>query len=205
MSDDTGANRRAEQRQKTRTAILQAAKGLFAERGYEKTSMRLVAQRAGVAVGTIFVYFANKLDLLTNTLHQDIDDTLAEAFGSLPASAPIPDKLQHLTTRLFGYYAANPDLARTLLKHSMFEPHPQGKIYEEQVTNFIAAIAAMLEREKEAGRLSKSLDSQQTATTIMAIYLTVLIAGMRQSEVDATAMGAQFRGLVEHLLKTITN
>jgi AcrR family transcriptional regulator len=47
-----------------RRAILDAAAGLFAERGYHGTTMQAVASGAGVSVANVYVYFASKLDLL---------------------------------------------------------------------------------------------------------------------------------------------
>ena len=46
------------------TAIIQAARELFAEQGYEATTIAQVAKKAGVAVGTVYLYFKNKPELL---------------------------------------------------------------------------------------------------------------------------------------------
>ena len=46
-----------------REAILKVAAGLFAEKGYNETSMAEVARISGVAQGTIFYHFHNKEDL----------------------------------------------------------------------------------------------------------------------------------------------
>ena len=43
-----------------RTNLLQAARTVFAEKGYEKTRMQDIAERAEVAVGTIYLYFKTK-------------------------------------------------------------------------------------------------------------------------------------------------
>ena len=53
-----------------RNQILDAATELFAEQGFNKTTVRKVAQRAGVADGTIYNYFKNKNDLLMGILHR---------------------------------------------------------------------------------------------------------------------------------------
>ncbi len=53
-----------------RSQILDAATELFAEQGFNKTTVRKVAQRAGVADGTIYNYFKNKNDLLMGILHR---------------------------------------------------------------------------------------------------------------------------------------
>lgn len=47
-----------------RGALIEAAKTLFTTRGYETTTMAEVAREAGVGVGTVYLYFKNKSDLL---------------------------------------------------------------------------------------------------------------------------------------------
>lgn len=47
-----------------RRRIIRAAAGLFTRQGYRKTSMEEVARQAGVAKGTVYLYFKNKVDLL---------------------------------------------------------------------------------------------------------------------------------------------
>jgi AcrR family transcriptional regulator len=47
-----------------RRAIIEAAEDLFTKVGYESTTIAQVAGRAGVAVGTVYLYFKNKNDLL---------------------------------------------------------------------------------------------------------------------------------------------
>jgi AcrR family transcriptional regulator len=49
-----------------RLAILLAARELFASKGYEDTTIAEIAQGAGVAVGTVYLYFANKHDILVD-------------------------------------------------------------------------------------------------------------------------------------------
>jgi AcrR family transcriptional regulator len=47
-----------------RRAIIEAARELFASQGYEDTTIAEIAREAGVAVGTVYLYFANKHDIL---------------------------------------------------------------------------------------------------------------------------------------------
>jgi AcrR family transcriptional regulator len=56
--------KRAEQARKTRQRILEAAKALFVEHGYGATTLQDVADRAGVAVQTIYFTFGNKRSVL---------------------------------------------------------------------------------------------------------------------------------------------
>jgi AcrR family transcriptional regulator len=57
-------NKRAEKARQTRRRILDAAGELFVEQGYGATSLQEVADRAGVAVQTIYFVFGNKRALL---------------------------------------------------------------------------------------------------------------------------------------------
>lgn len=57
----------------TRGEILDAARGMFAEFGFERTTLRGVAARAGVNQALIYHFFHTKDDLLTATLDLPID------------------------------------------------------------------------------------------------------------------------------------
>lgn len=63
MSPATPAARGARGEQ-TRAAILDAALGLFEEVGYDATTMRAIAERAGVSVGNAYYYFDSKEHLI---------------------------------------------------------------------------------------------------------------------------------------------
>jgi AcrR family transcriptional regulator len=54
----------AKKREETRSLILETALELFAERGYEETTMRAIAEEAGVALGNAYYYFRSKEHLI---------------------------------------------------------------------------------------------------------------------------------------------
>ena len=55
--------KKAEQSEATRTALLQAARELFTERGYAGTATEDIAQRAGVTRGALYYQFGDKSGL----------------------------------------------------------------------------------------------------------------------------------------------
>lgn len=83
----------------TRTAIIDAALGLFEEVGYDATTMRSIADRAGVSVGNAYYYFASKDHLI-----QGFYDRAAELHGD--ASAARVDGLTEFGARLHGHLDA---------------------------------------------------------------------------------------------------
>jgi AcrR family transcriptional regulator len=62
-----------------RDAILRAARELFAHKGYDETTVPEIAQAAGVAVGTVYLYFRNKYEILTN-VSVDLETSLAQVY-----------------------------------------------------------------------------------------------------------------------------
>lgn len=64
MALDKSDSKRARKARQTRTRMLESARDLFTEHGYGATSLKDVAQRAEVAVQTIYFTFTNKRNLL---------------------------------------------------------------------------------------------------------------------------------------------
>lgn len=74
-------------RERTRQALLAAALGLFAERGFAATTVAAIAERAGVTEMTFFRHFASKDGVLVDDPY---DPLMAEAIAAAdPALSPI--------------------------------------------------------------------------------------------------------------------
>ncbi len=87
---------REEQKQRTRARILAAARKLFADPGYEATTIRMIALEAGVATGSVFTTFASKEDVLfaiTGELFDEIGTRLADQFRTADGTARARMKL----------------------------------------------------------------------------------------------------------------
>jgi AcrR family transcriptional regulator len=68
---------------RTREKIVQAAIKLFQERGYEKTTSNDIAAEAGVSVGSFYVYFADKRQLLLTIFDRMADELFNIIFDGL--------------------------------------------------------------------------------------------------------------------------
>ena len=69
---------RVTQKLETRRKVLEAARDLFNEIGYEETTIRAVAERAGVSVGSVFTTFASKADILSQVMDDRVDALYSE-------------------------------------------------------------------------------------------------------------------------------
>lgn len=76
--------------------ILQAAITVFAERGFSQSTISQIAQEAGVADGTIYLYFKNKDDILVQ-FYEAMTDHVSERFWKAVAEGRTAiDKLSNL-------------------------------------------------------------------------------------------------------------
>ena len=73
----------------TKEKITQAAILLFQERGYEKTTSNDIAAAAGVSVGSFYVYFTDKRQLMLTIFDRLADEMFKHAFDSLKPEHPI--------------------------------------------------------------------------------------------------------------------
>src|SRR5919198_2496978 len=77
------AGRKAEQSETTRKALLDAARELFAERGYTAVSTEEIVQRAGVTRGALYHHFRDKQDLFRAVYEQLETDVVAAITGRI--------------------------------------------------------------------------------------------------------------------------
>lgn len=76
----------AERRSATRTALLETARRLFAQRGYAETSTPNVAREAGVTRGALYHHFVDKLDLFRAVVTEE-DRAVADAIDEASTTA----------------------------------------------------------------------------------------------------------------------
>jgi len=87
---DRGVTAKAE---RTRAAILESALSLFRERGFEATTMRDVARRAGVSAGNAYYYFAGKDHLVQGFYAESHADHLALCESALAGTNDFEERL----------------------------------------------------------------------------------------------------------------
>ena len=111
--------RRKQNKKRMLGLIEQTAAELFAKQGYDATSTRQIAKRAGIGTGTFFNYFAEKKSLLIHLMGVRLNAVLVDALATLPDSS-IEDRLAHLFTKLHQCYEQDRRLSRAFIKEWLF-------------------------------------------------------------------------------------
>ena len=79
--------------EQTRAVILETALELFRERGYEETTMRAIAERAGVALGNAYYYFRSKEHLIQAFYSHTHEERLAPSLELLDSEPDLKKRL----------------------------------------------------------------------------------------------------------------
>jgi AcrR family transcriptional regulator len=135
--------------------IVQAALDLFIERGFGATKLEDVARRAGVAKGTLFVYFPTKPDMFRAVARAILTvnlDQLQRATAGL--DRPLTEFIPALLTQ-----AANvgetrlPALLRLLISESRAFPDLAQVWHDEVVSKVLDLLVAAIERGQARGEI----------------------------------------------------
>lgn len=91
--------------------ILDAAVSVFAEKGFHVSRVADIADRAGVADGTVYLYFKNKEEILTTAINTAFDTFVRNARTELAELSSPDDKLRRLAYLHLKALGSNRDMA----------------------------------------------------------------------------------------------
>ena len=94
-----------------REAILRAATSVFAEKGFFNAKVADIAKAAGVADGTVYLYFKNKDDVLHSIFDRAMDEFIAEGRRELATLDKPEDKLRRIAELHLERLGADRDMA----------------------------------------------------------------------------------------------
>jgi AcrR family transcriptional regulator len=181
--DQRFGTRRQKAKQETRRIILRNAYTLFGEKGYAKATMRELAAKAGVGLGTIFQHFPDKPSLLAAAYQEDLGKIIQKAFEDLPETG-LKEQLLHITRRIYEFYAADPEFSRTLVKEALFLGGEHGAALDSQLTAFLDDVTRLFEKALERGELPKRTHPHQGALAYGSFYFSALVMGLKQPAFD---------------------
>jgi AcrR family transcriptional regulator len=141
---------RERKKQRTREQIIEAAMGLFAERGYQATTIADIATAADVAPRTFFSYFPSKEAVVFHTVDRDLDGLASALRDRLPDETAF-DALRRWIDGMYDNWTAEEDEA-VLRKRLCRE--------DEGLTNFQGGVMARIQ-ELLLEAIARDLDEPQ--------------------------------------------
>ena len=100
--------------------IKEAAWELFTSKGFDDTTTREIAAAADVGLGTVFIYAANKRDLLFLIANDGLEDVEARAQSCVDPHAPLLENLINVFRHHYEFFGRQPTLSRLVLREMTF-------------------------------------------------------------------------------------
>src|SRR5215813_1373963 len=146
-----------------REAILRAAISVFAHNGYFNSKVADIAREAGVADGTVYLYFKNKEDILHSIFDRSVEEALDATRKRIEHLTDPKEKLRQIATLHLERLGADRDLA------VVFQVELRGstKFMEEfsaaGFAEYLALIRATFEEGQRAGVFRADLNANVVA------------------------------------------
>ena len=179
-----------------RRAILHAAVGVFAEKGYHGCRIADVARAAGVAYGLVYHYFRNKEELLESVFDEQWTIFLSALRTVSEGPEPAPAQLAAMCRFAVDVFRRSPSAVRVLLLEVARTPGGLGggstrRTFEEA----LAIVAGVVRRGVAAGELRQVDPAVAAAAFLGALELVMtgmvmgLVGGQSDAEVERAGSG----------------
>ncbi len=184
----------------SRDRLLDAAAEVFCERGYEGTTVALVARRAGLTTGAIYANFRDKAELLLQTIERGSGQAVADMEAARRAGLSAVSRLVLMARRM----VSDPQPTQRQLVVEMFSAGRREGEVADRVASALGAmeheLARLVDRARADGDVAEGWDPDVVARFCMSVgigYLNLKTAGL--ADPDPARWAALVRRLVEAL------
>jgi TetR/AcrR family fatty acid metabolism transcriptional regulator len=164
---------RSPDRERRRQAILQAARQVFARKGYEPATLEAVAREAGLAKGTLYLYFRNKEDLYFHTVLHLLESLQASIQAQTEGPAGALEKLRALAVGQFDFFVRHRD---TLQLFAPFSNPSLARLHKRLIAPMMEKwaahaqrVTALVEEGQRTGALRRDLESRHIALAFIGM------------------------------------
>jgi len=163
---------RQTRKQATRERVLAAARDLFQEVGYDETTIRLMAERAGVSVGSVFTTFSGKAEILSQVMEDRLDGLYAELDQLVPhLRGPAVDRLRSIMAVHYGFETRRLRLFVAFIGASYDWSPGEGVIPLGRNARLQAMMRDVLTGGIERGEIRPDADIQTFIDVLLAAYV----------------------------------
>lgn len=177
--------------------IKNAAYQLFISKGYDDTTTREIAVRAGVGMGTVFTYADNKRDLLFLIANEELEETTRRAEADISPEASLMANLMAIFGNHYEYFVRQPELSRLMLREMLFyDSGQQANRFKTTREKVISLICDSVRFAKKNNSIKTAEDPQLIGWVLFCVYQVELRSWLAGSNLNLKA------GL-EHLGKAL--
>jgi len=190
-------SRRERNKLATRDRIRAAAAELFTRHGYAAATMRQIAERAHVGLGTLFNYAEDKRDLVFLIFNEELNAVTDEALAAPRPGRPLADQLLAIFRVHYRWLATQPALARILLQElTFYSSGKQAATFHGIRQRLIDGITGLVRRAQSRGKISRKEKPEIVARYIFFVYSASLRWWIAAPKPDPRAGVADLRRIL---------
>jgi AcrR family transcriptional regulator len=149
-----GLGLREQNKFQKRQRIRAAARELFSKLGYDTATLRQIAYRAHVGLGTLFNYAQDKRDLVFLIFNEELSAVTDAALKTPKADQPLLDQLLAISKCHYDYFGKDPVLSRIMLKELVFYSEgKQAAEFQEIRGRLLSGIEKFVRMAQKDGRI----------------------------------------------------
>jgi AcrR family transcriptional regulator len=189
--------KREQKKAETRLRIKEAALSLFAEQGYEATTVEQIAKQAGVAKGTFFNYFSAKDELICDLQGMFVVTELSKL---IEKPGPLMPRMQMLIFQLVQGHSLNKQQTRAMFQ-AIFGSQRALEAHNRMIDELMEVIVPIVAFGQQNGELRKDMPAEMIAQLAFKTYfgaLTVWAMGLEEEDLGdhmALAFDLFFKGI----------
>ena len=153
-----------------RDAILRAATDVFAERGYFNAQVADVARAAGIAAGTVYLYFRSKDDLLVSIFERTVKERLADGRAAVAGISDPAERLRRFARLHLGMLGRDRNLAIVFQVELRQSIKFMERFSSTLLREYLGQIRAAIEDGQKSGLFRKDLN----ATSVAKVFFGAL-------------------------------
>jgi AcrR family transcriptional regulator len=185
----------------TRDKILKAAQKLFASNGYDGTTTKELAEKAGIAEGTLFRHFTNKKAILVEVATQGWIELLTDLLTELSEMASY-EAISHLMYKRMLRLGDNYDMMRVCFMEVQFHPDLRDRIQAEVVSKMTDVAEAFFQTAMDRG-VYRRMNPRVIAQVFLGMFV---VAGFsHETIVQPGASPMEMKDMAEGLADIFLN
>ena len=193
----------------TRTQILDASLRLFSEKGFARTSVRDIAQIAGITDAAIYYHFASKRDLFEALIDERGFTAALEGLERAEITVGAREAITGIATGGLEFIYGNRDLMKVLMVEAMAQDPVAAEEYRILVERWINAEARILRHYAEHGQLrTEAVDelATQLVLTVLGVFADHLMKPAAEAAPDTPPadLMRHIEMAMQHIVQGIT-
>jgi TetR/AcrR family transcriptional regulator, fatty acid metabolism regulator protein len=157
-----------------REKIIAAAAKFFGEKGYHNTTTAEVAEAAGVAAGTIYIYFSSKEDLLVAVFEEFLEKHMLRLREGVDKEVGPEARLRRLIVLGLALMEENPDSARIFLSQLRQSTTMIKMVAKRSSRAYRGIIESILDEGIRAG-LFRPMDTHAVAAMVFGAFQNLVL------------------------------